>query len=52
MGGEDRGGLRLYSVRLPRELREKLPIAKLITEKTIQRIVREALEEYIKDLNL
>jgi predicted DNA-binding protein len=52
MGEEDRGDLRSYSVSLPRALREKLPIARLITGKTIQQIVREALEEHLRELNV
>lgn len=44
--------LKPYNVRLPRELCDRLPAAKIRTGKKIQDLVREALEHYVRKLNL
>lgn len=41
-----------YRVRLPKDVVNKFPKAKIIARKSIQMIVREALEAHFKRLNL
>lgn len=44
--------LQEYNVRLPKDVVDKLPKAKIIARKSIQLIVREAIEEHFRKLNL
>jgi predicted DNA-binding protein len=49
--GEEEEDLQDYSVRLPKEICDKLPIAKITSGKKIQDLIRDALEHYFKRLN-
>lgn len=51
MGGK-RERLENYNVRLPREMIDKLPAAKLRTGKKIQDIFREGLQDIFRKVNL
>lgn len=44
--------LQYYRVRLPKDVVEKLPKARVLARKSIQLIVREAIETHFKRLNL
>jgi predicted DNA-binding protein len=44
--------LQEYRVRLPKDIVEKLPKAKIVARKSIQLMVREAIEAHFKRLNL
>jgi predicted DNA-binding protein len=51
-GQEGIEDLQEYRVRLPKEIIEKLPKAKIVARKSIQLMVREAIEAHFKRLNL
>jgi hypothetical protein len=50
--GKTEEELEVYPIRLPKDLIDKFPKAKILMRKSIQLIVREAIEVHFKRLNL